>query len=66
MRYFEMSLQDAKAIFDHPDNFPLTVTVGDETRILGSEEITRLRNERVNFDVDEAEVARILIRYGTC
>jgi hypothetical protein len=66
MRYFEMSLQDSKAIFDHADNFPLRVTVGDETRLLEKTEVEKLRAERVNFDIDEAEAALILIKYGTC
>jgi hypothetical protein len=66
MKTNEMSLQDAAAIFDHDENYPLTVTVDGRTCQLDADAVADLRRRRVPFDVDDAEVARILIKFGTC
>ena len=66
MRYSEMTLMDRKAIFDHQENFPLVVTVGGETSEVDHVVISELRSKKVDFEVDEAQAAHILIKFGTC
>jgi hypothetical protein len=66
MKTTEMSLQDAAAIFDDSENYPLRVTVDGETRELDAAAVADLRRRRVPFDVDDAQAARILIKHGTC
>lgn len=66
MRYSELTLMDRKAIFDHQENFPLVVTVDGQTTELNKEAVADLRIRRVDFDIDEAQVSRILINFGTC
>ncbi|GIW06320.1 MAG: hypothetical protein KatS3mg060_1125 [Dehalococcoidia bacterium] len=66
MKSTEMSLQDAAALFEHADNYPLTITVDGTTRELDAEAVAELRRRRIPFEVDDAQVARILIKHGTC
>ena len=66
MKTNEMSLQDAAAIFDDAENYPLRVTFDGKTLDLDAPAVADLRRRRVVFEVDEAQVARILIRHGTC
>ncbi|MCS6800870.1 MAG: hypothetical protein RMM58_08960 [Chloroflexota bacterium] len=66
MKSTEMSLQDAAAIFDHDENYPLTVIVDGVARQLDAEGVADLRRRRIPFEIDEAEAARLLIKYGTC
>jgi hypothetical protein len=66
MKLSEMSLQDIWAIFDHPENYPLRVTIDGQTVELSPEAVAELRRRQVDFDVDEAQVVRILRTFGTC
>jgi hypothetical protein len=66
MKSSEMSLQDSRTIFEIAENYPLLVTVDGRTAELDAEAVADLRRRRVEFDVDEAQAARILIKYGTC
>lgn len=66
MKSTEMSLQDRQAVFEHPENYPLVVTLDGRTSELDADAIADLRRRRIAFEVDEAQVARILVKFGTC
>ena len=66
MRAAEMTLMDAKAIFDHDDNYPLTVTHQGRTDKLDRAAIAALRQAMVDFEVDDREAALALFKYGAC
>lgn len=66
MRRAEMTLMDAKAVFEHEDNYPLTVTYQGRTEKLDRLAVEALRQIKADFDVDEREVAIALFKYGAC
>lgn len=66
MRWVEMTLMDAKAVFEHDDNYPLTITFDGKTEQLDRPGVRALRQAKVDFDVDDREVELALFRYGAC
>ncbi len=66
MRAAEMTLMDAKAIFDHDDNYPLTVIHQGRTDKLDRAAVTALRKAKVDFEVDDREAELALFKYGAC
>lgn len=66
MRVGEMTLMDAKAVFDHDGNYPLTVTYEGRTAILDRDRVKALRQAKADFDVDDREVEMALFKYGAC
>lgn len=66
MRRSDMTLMDAKAVFDHDDNYPLTITYNGCTERLDRQAVDALRKERVDFEVDDKEADLALFKYGAC
>jgi hypothetical protein len=66
MRVGEMTLMDAKAIFDHDGNYPLTITHEGRTEQLDRERVKALRQAKADFDVDDREAEQALFKYGAC
>jgi hypothetical protein len=66
MRVGEMTLMDAKAVFDHDGNYPLTITYEGRTEHLDRERVNALRQAKADFDVDDREAEQALFKYGAC
>lgn len=66
MRRAEMTLMDAKAVFDHDENYPLTVTYQGRTEQLDRVAVQTLRQAKADFEVDDREVEIALFKFGAC
>ena len=61
MQYSEMTPAQRGALLDDPDVYPLRVTFLGKAAILTREEIAFLRQNGVDFDVDQNQADRILV-----
>lgn len=66
MRRSDMTLMDAKAVFDHDDNYPLTITYAGRTERLDRPAVEALRKDKIDFEVDDKEADLALFKYGAC
>ncbi len=60
MLYSQMSREERKIVLDDPRNYPMRVSFLNKVGILCQEEVAFLRENQVDFDVDDSQVAEVL------
>lgn len=60
MRYSEMTPLQRQQLFGDPGNYPLKVTFLNSTGLLNREAVDLLREQNVDFDVDDEQARRLL------
>ncbi len=60
MLYSEMSPEQRKTLLDDPEKYPMKVSFLDKVGILTREELAFLRENGVDFDVDDRQAAEAL------
>ncbi|MCL4464880.1 MAG: hypothetical protein M1401_01245 [Chloroflexi bacterium] len=60
MLYSQMSPAQRQALFDQPENYPFRVSFLGKVGILSQAELDLLRQNGVDFDVDDSQAAEVL------